>query len=246
MKPHLFLSDLHLAPQRAQESAAFGAFCASPARAAAAVYILGDLFDSWIGDDQLNEVFAAGVADAIRGVTLAGVPVYFTHGNRDFLLGARFAAATGATLLAERHRLDIGGVATLLSHGDELCTGDIAYQAYRARMRNPGTQQRLLRLPRFVRKLIAAWLRRKSRNATSLKAESILDVDAAAVTSTFRDFAVKRLIHGHTHRPARHIVDVDGVACERIVLADWHERGFYVEVDAEGVRRREIAPLPAN
>lgn len=241
MKPRLFLSDLHLAPERPDAVAAFGAFCAGPARNAAAVYILGDLFDSWIGDDQLTERFASGVAAAIRGVTQSGVPVYVAHGNRDFLLGARFAATTGAALLPDRQLVDIDGTPTLVSHGDELCTGDLAYQKYRARIRDPAAQRRLLRLPLFVRRLIARWLRRKSRDATSLKPESIMDVDEGAVIAAFREFAVARLIHGHTHRPATHIVEVDGRACERIVLADWHDHGYYVEADAEGVRRREIA-----
>lgn len=241
MKPRLFLSDLHLAPERPDAVAAFRAFCAGPARNAAAVYILGDLFDSWIGDDQLTERFASGVAAAIRGVTQSGVPVYVAHGNRDFLLGARFAATTGAALLPDRQLVDFDGTPTLVSHGDELCTGDLAYQKYRARIRDPAAQRRLLRLPLFVRRLIARWLRRKSRDATSLKPESIMDVDEGAVTAAFREFAVARLIHGHTHRPATHIVEVDGRACERIVLADWHDHGHYVEADAEGVRRREIA-----
>jgi UDP-2,3-diacylglucosamine hydrolase len=240
MKPRLFLSDLHLAPERASAVAAFRAFCEGPARNAAAVYILGDLFDSWIGDDDLDEPFASEVASAIRGVTQSGVPVHVAHGNRDFMLGDRFAAATGATLLPERQLLDLDGTPTLVSHGDEMCTGDIAYQRYRARMRDPAIQRRLLRLPLFVRRLIARWLRRKSRAATSLKPESIMDVDDAAVTATFRDFRVTRLIHGHTHRPATHVVQVDGRACERIVLADWHDRGYYIEADGAGLRRKEI------
>ena len=139
--------------------------------------------------------------------------------------------------------LDLDGTPTLLSHGDEMCTGDVAYQRYRARMRDPAIQRRLLRLPLFVRRLIARWLRRKSRDATSLKPESIMDVDDDAVAATFRDFRVTRLIHGHTHRPATHVVQVDGRACERIVLADWHDRGYYVEADEAGVRRKEVAAI---
>jgi UDP-2,3-diacylglucosamine hydrolase len=240
MKPRLFLSDLHLAPERPAAVAAFEAFCVGPARSAEAVYILGDLFDSWVGDDELGDRFASGVVAAIRGVTRSGVPVYVAHGNRDFLLGERFAAATGAALLPERQLLDIGGRPTLVSHGDELCTGDVAYQQYRARIRDPASQRRLLRLPLFVRRLIARWLRRKSRDATALKPESIMDVDQDAVTAAFRDYSVTRLIHGHTHRPATHLLEIDGRACERVVLADWHDHGYYVEADAAGVRRKEI------
>lgn len=246
MKPLLFLSDLHLAPDRPKATAAFHAFCAGPARSAGAVYILGDLFDSWIGDDELRDRFPAEIAASIRSVTKSGVPVHIAHGNRDFLLGERFAAATGATLLPERHLVDVDGTPTLLSHGDELCVGDIAYQQYRARIRSPEAQRRLLSLPLFVRRLIARWLRRKSRNATSLKAESIMDVDDAAVAATFRDTGVARMIHGHTHRPATHSVDVDGRSRERIVLADWHDEGQYVRIDDSGTARVQIAAATAT
>ena len=241
MKPRLFLSDLHLAPERAAEAAAFRAFCEGPAREAEAVYILGDLFDWWIGDDQLREGFFAEMAGCIRGVTASGVPVHCAHGNRDFMLGEGFARATGVKLLPERTILEIDGKALLVSHGDELCTGDVDYQNYRARMRDPATQRRLMRLPLFVRRLIARWLRRKSANETALKPESIMDVDPRAVEAAFRQHAVPRMIHGHTHRPATHALDVDGVPRERIVLADWHGGGEYVEVDARGARRRTIA-----
>src|SRR5512134_2756950 len=134
MKPRLFLSDLHLSPERQDEAAAFRAFCAGPARDAAAVYILGDLFDWWIGDDQLRDRFFGDIGDAIRSVTAAGVPVYVAHGNRDFLLGERFARATGVALLPDRQLVDIEGTPVLVSHGDELCTGDLDYQNYRARI----------------------------------------------------------------------------------------------------------------
>jgi UDP-2,3-diacylglucosamine hydrolase len=237
MKPRLFLSDLHLSPERPGALAAFDAFCAGPAREATAVYILGDLFDWWIGDDQLRDRYAARIAQAMRTVTNAGVPVHVAHGNRDFLLGERFAAATGVRLLPERELIDLDGVPTLLSHGDELCTGDVEYQRLRARMRDPGTQRRLLRLPLFARRLIARWLRAKSRDATALKAEAIMDVDEQAVVDAFRRYGVSRIIHGHTHRPAVHRLQVDGRTCERIVLADWHDRGHYLEAATALVAR---------
>jgi len=240
MTARLFLSDLHLSPDRPQAAAAFEAFCAGPARSAAAVYILGDLFDWWIGDDQLREPFFADMARALRGVSDAGVPVHVAHGNRDFLLGPAFVAATGARLLPDRERIDVDGTPTLISHGDELCTGDVDYQRYRARIRDPATQRRLLRLPLFLRRMLARALRRKSRDATALKPESIMDVDNGAVERAFRDHGVARIIHGHTHRPATHIVEVDGTPRERIVLADWHDHGHYVEVDARGATRRDI------
>jgi UDP-2,3-diacylglucosamine hydrolase len=240
MQPTLFLSDLHLSPDRPATAAAFEAFCAGPARAAAAIYVLGDLYDWWIGDDQLDDPFAARVAAALRGVTAAGVPVHVARGNRDFLYGPRFEHDTGASLLPEQLVVDVNGVPTVLLHGDELCTADLDYQRYRARMRTPETRRRLLALPAFVRRWIARSLRSKSRDQSPLKPESILDVAEDAVVATFRAHGVARMIHGHTHRPATHHVDVDGRHCERIVLADWHDRGHWLEVGAEGWVRRDI------
>jgi UDP-2,3-diacylglucosamine hydrolase len=240
MKPTLVLSDLHLAPDRHAAVAAFEAFARGPARAAHAVYIMGDLFDAWVGDDQRREPFARSVIDALRGIADAGVPLFVARGNRDFLLGDAFARATGATLLGERTIVDLAGTPTLLSHGDELCTDDVDYQRFRAWSRDARAQRRLLRLPYFARRLIAATLRRGSRAATSRKPEAILDVNAAAVERAFRDCGVGRMIHGHTHRPARHALVVDGTPRERIVLADWDDRGHYISVDAAGVEAREI------
>jgi UDP-2,3-diacylglucosamine hydrolase len=241
MKPLLFASDLHLSPDRPAAAAAFRAFCEGPAREASAVYLLGDLFDWWIGDDQLSDPFAAAVAADIRGVTRAGVPVFIAHGNRDFLLGARFMKETGSALLPERELVDVGGTSTLISHGDELCTGDVEYQRLRTRMRDPVTQRRLLRLPLFGRRLIAQWLRGRSREAIAMKPEAIMDVDPETVAETFRSFRVRRIIHGHTHRPATHALEIDGQPCERIVLADWHDDGEYVEAGEAGIHRRRIA-----
>lgn len=228
--PTLFVSDLHLAPARANPLAAFHRFAQGPARGAAALYVLGDLFDWWIGDDQLREPYARDVARALGDVAAAGVPVFFARGNRDFLVGERFARAAGATLLGEVTRIDVDGEPVLVTHGDELCTGDVEYQAYRRRIRSPQSVARLLAMPPLARRGIAWWLRRKSRNATALKPESITDVAAAAVADAFRAHDVRRMVHGHTHRPARHRVEVDGVARERIVLADWHDRGHVLAI----------------
>lgn len=240
MKPTLLLSDLHLAPERPASVAAFEAFARGPARDAAAVYVMGDLFDAWVGDEQCADPFGRGVVAALRGISDAGVPVYVARGNRDFLLGDAFAAAAGATLLPEQTLVDLGGTSTLLSHGDEFCTDDVDYQRYRTLTRDPRHQRRLLRLPYVARKWIAKWLRRKSHAATARKPESILDVNAAAIDAAFRRYDVARMIHGHTHRPARHTHAVDGVARERIVLADWDDRGHYLEIDEQGARTREI------
>lgn len=220
---------------------AFHAFAAGPAREAAAVYMLGDIFDWWVGDDQVRMPFVADVVRSMRGISDAGVALYIGQGNRDFLIGERLAKAAGATLLPEFVLLDLHGVRTLLCHGDQLCTDDVEYQAYRARMRDPQVQARLLRLPYFVRRLIAAWLRRKSRNTKALKPESIMDVAVATVEQTFRDHGAARMIHGHTHRPAVHAHDVDGTLRERIVLADWEQEGRYLEAGERGLVERTIA-----
>ena len=241
MKPALLLSDLHLSPERPAALTAFHAFARGPARAASVVYILGDLFDWWLGDDQLQEPFAHTIAESIRGVTASGVPVYFARGNRDFPLGEDFGRATGARLLPAETVVDLGGLRTLLLHGDELCTDDVDYQRYRTRIRAPSTVRRLLALPYFVRRAVAWYLRRRSRRANALKAESIMDVNNQAVEDAFRRHGVRRMIHGHTHRPARHEHRVDGGTSERFVLADWHDRGHYLEVDAAGVRAQTIA-----
>ena len=240
MKPALVLSDLHLSATRPAAVDAFHAFARGPAKQASAVYLLGDLFDWWLGDDQLSDPLAASVAASIRSIADHGVPVFFARGNRDFLLGARFEQATGARLLPEQHVVALAGKPTLLLHGDELCTGDIEYQRYRARIRTANAARRLLAFPYFVRRAIAWYLRRKSRDANALKPESIMDVSDDAVADAFRRHAVTRMVHGHTHRPARHAHTVDGMTCERVVLADWHDRGHYLEIDEIGMRERDI------
>lgn len=239
-RPALFLSDLHLSPDRPAAVAAFHAFASGPARDAAAVYLLGDLFDWWVGDDQMRNRFAAAIVASLAGVAKSGVPLFVGRGNRDFLLGERFARAAGASMLPDFTVVDVHGVRTLLCHGDELCTDDTEYQAYRARMRAPETQARLLAMPYLVRLGIAWWLRRRSGSENALKPESIMDVTESAVVAALREHGAQRLIHGHTHRPARHEHDVDGTTRERFVLADWHDRGHYLAIDAGGVCAHEI------
>ena len=220
--------------------AAFESFCATQARAAAGLYVLGDLFDQWVGDDQLREPLATRVAAALRGVADSGVPVGIIVGNRDFLMGRRFAEAAGATLLPEQIVVDVAGTPTLLMHGDELCTSDVAYQRFRRISHDRRWQQSFLALPYAVRRGVANWLRRKSREATAVKPEDILDVESSAVDTAFRKANIARIVHGHTHRPAHHRIVVDGRACERYVLADWYDRGSYLEFDADGGRKREL------
>jgi UDP-2,3-diacylglucosamine hydrolase len=241
VKPTLFLSDLHLSSDRPALLAAFGAFCTGPARSAAGVYILGDLFDAWIGDDQLGDPVAADVAAALATLTRTGVPVGLIAGNRDFLLGERFASTSGITLLPEQVVVDLAGTQTLLLHGDELCTDDAAYQRFRRLARDAQWQRRFASLPYGWRRAVARWLRERSRIATATKAERLMDVAQGAVEAMFRTANVTRMIHGHTHRPARHHLVVDRRACERWVLADWYEHGSYLEFDAHGGRSRDIA-----
>jgi len=240
LKPTLFVSDLHLSPSRPELVAAFDAFCAGPARGASHLYILGDLFDAWIGDDQLVEPLAAHVASTLRAVADVGVPIGIITGNRDAMLGEKFAAASGARLLPEQIVIDLAGTPTLLLHGDELCTGDLAYQRYRAKVRSPRWRRSFLALPYWLRRGIGVWLRRKSRAATAMKSEAILDVEETAVEAAFRASTVTRMIHGHTHRPALHRIVVDERERERWVLADWYGRGSYLEFDADGGRARDV------
>jgi UDP-2,3-diacylglucosamine hydrolase len=246
MRPAIFVSDLHLAPRRPALVSAFHALCAGPAREASALYILGDLFDAWIGDDQLREPLGSEVAASLRHVANAGVPVAIMRGNRDLLLGERFAQAAGARLLPEQIVVDIAGTPTLLLHGDELCTDDHAYQRYRAWAHDPLRQRRFLALPYIVRAAFVRWMRRKSRRETARKPAVMMDVNARAVADALRAHGVRRMIHGHTHRPARHSLVVDGNACERIVLADWYDRASYVEVDAGGAQLHEWPMAVSN
>ena len=235
MPPTLFISDLHLSPKRPALIAAFHDLMRGPARGAAALYALGDLFDAWVGDDQLKEPLAASIAAALAQLAGSGTRIYVQRGNRDFLLGERFAQASGATLLDDAVVHDLYGTPTLIMHGDQLCTDDVGYQRFRAWWRVPKHRQRFLALPYFARRAIAGVLRAGSRRATANKAEQIMDVNAKAVVATFREHGVSRLIHGHTHRPARHELVIDGRHCERWVLADWYNAASYLRCGDDGV-----------
>jgi UDP-2,3-diacylglucosamine hydrolase len=219
----LFISDLHLDETRPQIVKLFLRFLADDACGADALYILGDLFESWIGDDD-DAALAGRVAQGLRALRDSGTPVYFMHGNRDFLLGENYAARAGVTLLAEPTVIDLGGERTLLMHGDTLCTDDVEYQKFRTLVRNPQWQQQFLAKPLAERHAFAAQARGESRKQTAMKAAEIMDVNQAAVESAMRAHSVRRLIHGHTHRPATHRFDLDGTSAERIVLGDWYEQ----------------------
>jgi UDP-2,3-diacylglucosamine hydrolase len=239
-RPALFISDLHLSPARPRLADAFHAFCAGAARNGSALYVLGDLFDAWIGDDQLREPFAAHVAASLAGVAAAGVPVAVMRGNRDLLLGDRFASAARTALLPDAIVVDLFGTPTLLMHGDTLCTDDVLYQRYRAWSHDAARQQRFLALPYAVRRAFAAMLRRLSQRAGATKTPSMTDVTADAVSAALRAHGVAQMIHGHTHRPARHELTVDGRACVRWVLPDWYEEARYLEAGPGGAEVRTI------
>ncbi len=235
----LFISDLHLDPERPEITALFRDFLRQRAAAAEALYILGDLFEAWIGDDD-DAALGQEVAAALKALTRQGVAVAFIHGNRDFLIGESFAAAANARLLAEAVVIDLYGVPTLIMHGDTLCTDDVEYQKFRAQVRSPQWRAQLLSRPLAERRAIARQLRETSREATRVKAEDITDVNPAAVAQAMREHGVRRLIHGHTHRPAVHEFMLDGAPAQRIVLGDWYEQGSLVECDAGGCRLEQL------
>ncbi|HEX6266626.1 MAG TPA: UDP-2,3-diacylglucosamine diphosphatase [Burkholderiales bacterium] len=228
--PALFISDLHLSEERAAANERFIGFLEGEARSALALYILGDFFEYWIGDDDLEAPFNAVIAGLLRGLTRQGVPVYLMHGNRDFLLGEGFCRATGAVLLPDPSLVDVGGEKTLLVHGDTLCTDDHDYQAWRRIARSEQWQREFLAKPREERRRMILGLRDKSKAVIQAKPAEIMDVNDGAVVDALRAHGVRRLVHGHTHRAGRHEHGVDGRRCERWVLPDWYGRGGYLEI----------------
>lgn len=234
MNPALFISDLHLSPARPAIAERFLRFVAEEARSASALFILGDLFDRWIGDDDAEDGFNRRLLDALRGLAGSGVAVRLMHGNRDFVFSEAVARRGGLELLADPNLRDLFGTPTLLMHGDLLCTDDLRYQRYRARVRRPGLIRAFLALPRAVRRAIGGSLRGVSEKEKQVKTPVIMDVNAGAVEQALRSHGYPRLIHGHTHRPGKHVHLVDGHACERWVLADWYERGSYLRCDGRG------------
>ena len=236
----LFLSDLHLADAQPGITRRFLDFLRGPAREAQAIYILGDLFEYWAGDDDLEETFVAGHCAALRELASAGVRIFFMAGNRDFLAGDGFARAAGLSLLPEPAVIELDGVPTLLLHGDTLCTDDAAYQAFRSEVRSPDWKQAFLSLPLAQRKARIEALRRESEAQKQSKPWDIMDVNPDAVSRTLTFHRCQRLIHGHTHRPACHRLEIDGRPCERWVLPDWDAAGGYLACGQDGCR---LVPL---
>lgn len=234
-----FISDLHLGADRPALTALFERYLAGPARAASELYILGDLFEYWAGDDDLDDPLNTRVASQLATLADAGTQVFFMPGNRDFLIGADFAHRAQLTLLPDPTPISLDGQPALLCHGDSLCTDDLAYQAFRQQVRNPAWQAQFLTQPLAVRKQIIAGVRMKSEEAKSEKAAAIMDVNADAVAALLREHSFPRLIHGHTHRPAVHSIEVDGHTCERWVLADWQDDQGEVLIWANGQLTRQ-------
>ena len=231
----LFVSDLHLWHTRPAITAVFIEFLQNTASKAEALYILGDLFEYWAGDDDRGDNHLQAVITALAACAAGGTRLYFMHGNRDFLIAEGFAEVAGLTLLPDPTLLELYGRCTLLSHGDALCTDDTAYQAFRRQVREPAWQQQFLAQPLAARRAQIEAIRMRSEQEKSQKAESIMDVNEQAVARLLREFDYPPLlIHGHTHRPATHQHEVDGHSCVRCVLGDWYDQGSCLRVDATG------------
>ncbi|MFK7816966.1 MAG: UDP-2,3-diacylglucosamine diphosphatase [Gammaproteobacteria bacterium] len=238
MSQTLFVSDLHLDQKRPHIVAAFCRFldeCCS----ADALYILGDLFEYWIGDDDPAEGLDSAIR-AIRDLSNTGVPVYFIHGNRDFLIGQQFSKQAQCKILPEETVIDLYGTPTLIMHGDTLCTDDVAYQKFRSKARSPWIQKPLLMLSVKQRLKIAQGLRNKSKSATQEKPEDIMDVNQHTVEQVMEKHNVKHLIHGHTHRPAEHEFNLNGSQYKRIVLGDWYKHGSVLHCTSESMKLKTL------
>ena len=224
-----FIADLHLAQNRPDITTCFLRFLKKEAIHAQTLYILGDLFEAWIGDDD-DSAFLATIAKALTTLSSLGTTIYYIHGNRDFLLGSRFAKKSSMILLPEVDLIDLYGQDVVIMHGDTLCTRDIAYQKFRKKSRSWWWQSMVKSLPLFVRKKIAANYRKRSAAATSMKSQDIMDVTPAEVITCLELYHSQLLIHGHTHRPAIHELTANNKDAKRIVLGDWYEQGAWLKV----------------
>ncbi|MBT8101859.1 MAG: UDP-2,3-diacylglucosamine diphosphatase [Gammaproteobacteria bacterium] len=231
----LFISDLHLEASKPEIGEQFLNFLEGEATQADGLYILGDLFESWVGDDDPNPHYTV-MKGAIRELVDSGVPVFFMHGNRDFMIGEDFAKETGVTLLGDPEAIEMHGAKVLLSHGDALCIDDVQYQQVRLMTRNPEWQAMMRAKPLDERMAFAEKAREQSREYNDSVGEDIMDVNQDAVVGTFRTRDVDILLHGHTHRPAVHEVDLKDRTATRIVLGDWYEQGSVVRWDENGPR----------
>lgn len=238
----LLISDLHLEEERPDITRAFLHFLATRARQAEALYILGDFFEVWIGDDAMTP-FQQSIANALRALSERGTRIYLMHGNRDFMLGKGFCRAAGCTLLGDPSVVEFSGERVLLMHGDSLCTRDEGYMRLRCLLRNPLSLFILRNLPLSTRRKLARKLRNESRAQTRMKASDIIDVTPELIPRVLAEHGVRTLIHGHTHRPATHELEVDGHPARRIVLGDWDQQGWVLQVDESGFQQ---APFDLN
>ena len=237
----LFISDLHLSPRSPGATRLFLQFLAGRARQAEALYILGDLFEAWIGDDDMDDPFHAEIIAGLRQASDADLEIGVMHGNRDFLLGSDFAQASGTRLLNDPHVLSTAEWQFVLSHGDALCLDDADYMAFRNQARNPQWQAAMLAKPLAERRAIAEHMRQVSESSQRDKENPYTDLQAAATDDFLREHGYATFIHGHTHQPARHDHIVDGIHVERWVLADWHEdRGECLVWDGEALSREAL------
>jgi len=236
----LFVSDLHLDPARPQSIDDFIAFTENEARQADKLYILGDLFEAWIGDDD-DDPGLRPINAAIAALTQSGTGCSFMHGNRDFLIGETFCTETGMHLLEEFERIELYGDSVLLTHGDLLCSDDVRYLELRSQLRDPAWQEEFLGKTIEERRLIATNLRQLSQTETATKAEVIMDVNGDTVHEIMRRFGVRTLLHGHTHRPAIHRFEIKGEKAMRVVLNDWYGPGGYIRWDADGPTQHALS-----
>ena len=239
-RPTLFISDLHLTSDRPRPVELFYRFVNEIAPHAQALYILGDFFEAWVGDDDLALPFHAEIAAALQQLARQGIALYYMPGNRDFLAGQALAQATGWTALADPTVIDLYSIPTLISHGDAYCTDDAAYQAFRKQVREAQWQREFLAQPIAARRAAAKAIRERSEQAKVGKKPDIMDVNPDAIRAAMTQAGVTRLIHGHTHRPARHEVDLGHSRGERWVLADWYETGGYLTCDRRGCRLEDL------
>ena len=223
-KHTLFISDLHLQASQPEITHIFQNFTENQARKAEAIYILGDLFEAWLGDDD-NTEFNYYIKSLLKSLTLTGIPVYIMPGNRDFLLGQNFLEQTGCTIIPDPLKIQLYGKTVLLKHGDDLCTNDIKHIQFRNKTRNKYIQKLFLFLPLFIRHWLAKKIRKISTESNYNKPMDIMDVNSQAVEQAMEKAQVNQLIHGHTHRPAVHNIQINNQLAERIVLAAWHEQG---------------------
>jgi UDP-2,3-diacylglucosamine hydrolase len=235
----LFVSDVHLGADSAPAIEQFLEFLGAHAARAEVLYILGDLFESWVGDDDRSEA-AQRVCAALKALTAGGVPCFVLHGNRDFLLGPGFCERSGCRLLTDPVVAELDGERVLVTHGDALCTDDHAYQELRSIVRQPYWQRRFLALPLAHREVLADEVRAGSRRHTARTVPTIMDVNGQAVDRAFRAAAVHRMIHGHTHRPGVHELTVDGTSAQRIVLGAWYEQGSYLSYERGSFELRAL------